>query len=106
MTMFFRRSSIMVGYLLEQSTQACVLEVINKIYESVGHDLFKKSIPLLLTDNGREFLMPDELAYNGNGLERRKVFYCDPNASYQKVVWRGITSSSDISYQRANHLTF
>jgi len=84
LTMFFRRSSIMMGFLLERCTQLCVLEVLNDLYESVGHEIFKKNIPLLLTDNGREFLMPDDIELNKIGQERTKVFYCDPNASYQK----------------------
>lgn len=84
MTLFFRRSSIMLGFLLDSCTQACVLEVFNDLYDLVGHEVFKKNVPLLLTDNGSEFLMPDELAYGKDGEVRTRVFYCDPNASYQK----------------------
>ncbi|WP_430885150.1 IS30 family transposase [Fusibacter sp. JL216-2] len=84
MTLFFRRSSMMFGFLLDNCTQECVLEVFNSFYDSVGHDVFKNNIPLLLTDNGSEFLMPDALEIGKNGEKRTKVFYCDPNASYQK----------------------
>jgi IS30 family transposase len=84
MTLFFRRSSIMIGFLLDNCTQECVLDAFNNLYHRVGRDIFKKNIPILLTDNGSEFLMPDELAYDENGQERTKVFYCNPSASYQK----------------------
>lgn len=84
MTLFFRRSSMMFGFLLDRCTQTCVLEAFNSLYDSVGHEVFKNNIPLLLTDNGSEFLMPDEIENSQSGETRTKVFYCDPNASYQK----------------------
>lgn len=50
MTLLFRRSSMMLGFLLDSCTQACVLEAFNRLYDSVGHDIFKDNISLILTD--------------------------------------------------------
>lgn len=84
MTLFSRRTSLMVGVLLDSCTQECVLEAFNDLYNSLGHEVYKQSIPIVLTDNGSEFIMPNEIAYDENGRERTRLFYCDPNASYQK----------------------
>ena len=36
------------------------------------------------TDNGVEFKDPQSLEFNPAGLPRTKVFFCDPQASWQK----------------------
>ena len=35
-------------------------------------------------DNGIEFKDPESLEYTANGCPRTKIFYCDPQASWQK----------------------
>ena len=47
-------------------------------------DTFRKLFPVFLTDNGVEFKDPESLEYTRNGYPRTKVFYCDPQASWQK----------------------
>ncbi len=46
--------------------------------------LFSQSFPVILTDNGSEFTNPLALELNSNGVQRTKIFYCNPMASYQK----------------------
>ncbi len=48
-TLFFRRSSLMVALLLAQITQVCVISAFNSIYDDVGKDLFESNISILLT---------------------------------------------------------
>ena len=38
----------------------------------------------MLTDNGSEFSNPLKLEFDALGNRRTRVFYCDPNASFQK----------------------
>jgi len=84
LTLFFRRSSFMAAILLDQCTQACVIEAFNKIYNDVGADVFSSSFPICLTDNGSEFLDTKSIEYDKDGKKRTEVFYCDPMASHQK----------------------
>lgn len=84
LTLFFRSCKTIAILLLDQCTQACVIEAFNKLYENVGSDVFKSSFPILLTDNGSEFLDVEAIEYDANGNKRTRVFFCDPMASYQK----------------------
>lgn len=54
------------------------------LYQQLGHDDFKRLMPVILTDRGTEFNDPEELEFNDAHDRRTYVFYCDPLASYQK----------------------
>ncbi len=84
LTLFFRRSSLMLAFLLDSCTQDCTIEAIDRIYDAIGMDVFKSNFALLLTDNGSEFLNPEAIENDLNGNQRTKVFFCDPMSSYQK----------------------
>ncbi|HQA59300.1 MAG TPA: IS30 family transposase, partial [Acetivibrio sp.] len=40
--------------------------------------------PVLLCDNGSEFTNPSAIEYDSQGQLRTRIFYCDPQAPYQK----------------------
>jgi len=84
LTLFFRNSSLMLIYLMPDNTQNSVKKVFDDLESALGLDLFRKVFPCILTDNGSEFLNPDELETSIFGFPRTKVFYCDPNSPYQK----------------------
>ncbi|MCG1025144.1 IS30 family transposase [Dehalobacter sp.] len=84
LTFFFRKCSLMLAFLMESCTQECVKTAIDWIYDELGMDVFRNSFPVVLTDNGSEFKSPESIEYDDKGLERTKVFYCDPMSSYQK----------------------
>jgi len=84
LTLFFRRSSLMVVLLLDQCTQSCVINAFDKIYDDVGANIFSSSFNICITDNGSEFLDSKSIEYDRDGKKRTKVFYCDPMASHQK----------------------
>ncbi len=69
---------------MDACTQECVKDVIDELYEWLGADVFKRCFPVILTDNGPEFKNPSKLEYDDNGIERTRIFYCNPMASYQK----------------------
>ena len=48
------------------------------------NELFEKTFPIILTDNGTEFGDPMALEFNPEGISRTRIFYCNPRASYQK----------------------
>ena len=61
-----------------------VIEVFDKLKKALGIRRFRKLFPVILTDNGRCFKNAMALEYTKSGSPRTKVFYCDPQASWQK----------------------
>lgn len=84
LTLLFRPSKLMLAYIMYEKTQAEVLRTFNMIEEDLGNELFEKTFPIILTDNGSEFGNPLSLEFNPEGIGRTRIFYCNPRASYQK----------------------
>ena len=85
LTLLFRKSNYMIAFKLENKTNDEVIRVFNKIKESLGKELFKKTFQCILTDNGTEFADPRTIEFDfETGEQLTKVFYCDPGKSGQK----------------------
>lgn len=84
LTMLFRSSKLMLAFLLNDRTANSVLKVFNWLEAILGNDLFEKTFPVILTDNGSEFSNPVSLEFNSKGIGRTRIFFCNPHASYQK----------------------
>ena len=84
LTLLFRRSSFMILILLQRCNQESVLKAFNALYSGLGYRLFRKTFPVILTDNGSEFKNPDGIEFTGDGKRRTYVFFCDPYVSNQK----------------------
>jgi len=84
LTMMFRNCSLMLIFLLEEKTQECVIEVFDFLCSNLGTGLFKELFPVILTDNGIEFQHPNKLEQDVAGNIRTKIYYCNPNSSWQK----------------------
>ena len=84
LTFFFRQSHLMLAFLMPDKTQNSVLKVFNQIEDKLGTDVFSKTFPMILTDNGSEFLDPYILEDNADGKLRTSIFYCEPRAAFQK----------------------
>ena len=85
-TLHFNAFDFMVGLLCDNKTAAATAAKINELKDrltlcgfSFG-DLF----PILLTDNGGEFSCVNEIECDQNDLRKTKVFFCEPNAPYEK----------------------
>jgi len=63
---------------------APVIEVFDMLTKKLGIRRFRKLFPVILTDNGRSFKNALALEYTKNGSPRTKIYYCDPQASWQK----------------------
>ena len=86
MTFQFVNVDFMFGLLLDNKTAAEAASKIRTLKERLcAYELkFSEVFPVLLTDNGGEF--SDVFAFE-NGLNEEpetKMFFCDPNAPYQK----------------------
>ena len=84
LTMIFRNTSFMLIFLMPDGTQKSVLTIFDYLTELLGLETFRKLFPVILTDNGVEFKDPEALEYSSNGCPRTRLFYCDPQASWQK----------------------
>ena len=102
LTFQFVNVDFMFGLLLDNKTAAEAAHKIHLLKEKLSACGFRFAdvFPVLLTDNGGEF--SDVFAFeNGlNGLAESKVFFCDPNAPYQKphvennhTLFRGIVQT-------------
>lgn len=83
LTMIFPQSELMLAFLCDCHTAACIQSKIDFLDEGLG-GLFPSLFPVILTDNGSEFSNPAAIETAPDGSTRTKVFYCDPMASWQK----------------------
>lgn len=84
LTLLFRNSKLMLAFLLNQKNSISVQKVFDYVENILGNELFEKTFPIILTDNGSEFSNPLGLEFNQEGIGRTRIFFCNPEASYQK----------------------
>jgi len=84
LTIYFRNSKLMIGFLLEHKTQEAVKTALDWMEKELTTEVFQETFKLILTDNGSEFLNPYLLEDGVSGAKRTQVFYCDSYASFQK----------------------
>lgn len=85
MTLYFRKSKLMLMFLIKKYKPNEVTKIFNEIRTSIGNELFKKMFEVILTDNGWEFSKPDDIEFNyETGEKLINVFYCDSYSSWQK----------------------
>lgn len=85
MTLYFRKSKLMLMFLIKKYKPTEVVKVFNDLKESLGEELFKKIFEVILTDNGWEFSKPQDIEFNHETGEKLvSVFYTEPYSSWQK----------------------
>lgn len=85
LTLHFVKAEFMLAFLRDANDSQSVISIFDSLDELLGIDKFRKLFPVLLGDNGGEFSNPTAIEYNrSTGEIRTRVFYCDPQASYQK----------------------
>lgn len=84
LTMIFRQNNFMLMFLMADGKMKSVETVFDRLTQLLGLSTFRKLFPVILTDNGVEFKGPDNLEHAINGCQRTRIFYCDPQASWQK----------------------
>jgi IS30 family transposase len=45
----------MLAFIIDSCSQTAVKDAIDKLFAVLGHEVFKRSFPVILTDNGSEF---------------------------------------------------
>lgn len=84
LTIHFVKCEMMLAFLRDANTAKSVEDIFDALYTDLGQDCFSNIFPLLLADNGSEFSNPSRIEFDENQFRRTRVFYCDPNAPYQK----------------------
>ncbi len=84
LTLHFVVPQLMLAFIREANTSQSVIDIFNKLYQELQPEVFRKLFPVLLGDNGSEFSHPTAIENDLQGHQRARVFYCDPQASYQK----------------------
>ena len=85
LTLLFRKTNLMLILLMRDGKAATVVEQFDYLTSLVGVENFRKIFPVILTDNGSEFKYTQELERTDQGEHRTRLFYCDPQASWQKA---------------------
>lgn len=84
LTLMFTNTDVMLAFLCDYHTAACVQAKIDFLYDNLKTD-FNTLFQVILTDNGSEFSNPVSLERSLEGTDRLKIFYCDSMASWQKA---------------------
>jgi len=84
LTLMFKSCGFMVAFIRDRNTSQSVIDCFEWMYRELGAKRFMAMFPVLLGDNGSEFSNPSALEFDALGNRRTRVFYCDPNASFQK----------------------
>lgn len=84
LTVHFVKAEMMLAFLRDHNDSASVINIFNDLYRTLGHDRFSRIFRVCLPDNGSEFSNPKAIEFNGTGVRRTRIYYCDPSAPYQK----------------------
>lgn len=84
LTLHFTIPQLMLAFLRESNTSQSVIDIFNRLCLKLGPAIFRRLFPVLLADNGSEFSNPTAVETAPEGYPRTRIFYCDPQAPYQK----------------------
>ncbi len=84
LTFTFKKGNFFIAFLLKDATQGSILAVFDHLTEHLGLAAFRDLFPVILTDNGVEFKDPISLEHSTKNCLRTRLFFCDPQASWQK----------------------
>ncbi len=85
LTVHFVKCEMMLVFLRDANTAKSVSDIFDFIYRNLGDTEFRRIFRVCLADNGSEFSNPTAIEFDlVDGGRRTRVFYCDPNAPYQK----------------------
>ena len=76
---------MMLAWLRDTNNSQSVIDYFDMQERKFGPERFRRMFPIILTDNGPEFSNPTAIEISPiTGKRRTRIFYCDPNASWQK----------------------
>lgn len=84
LTIHFVQQGLQLAFLRPSNDSQSVIDIFERLYLELTPDIFMDLFPVLLADNGSEFSNPGATERDRQGNPRTRMFYCDPNAPYQK----------------------
>lgn len=84
LTLHFTIPQLMLAFIRDSNTSQSVIDIFNRIYLNLSPATFCGLFQVILVDNGSEFSNPSAIETNLQGRPRTRIFYCDPQAPYQK----------------------
>ena len=84
LTLHFVEQNFMLILLMRDGKAETVVEQFDWLTACLGLETFQTLFPVILTDNGSEFKHTREMEHTVDGQHRTRIFYCDPQASWQK----------------------
>ena len=84
LTLHFTIPQLMLAFIRDANTSQSVIDIFDRLYLELHPDTFCELFQVLLGDNGSEFSNPSAIERDLQDNQRTRVFYCDPQASYQK----------------------
>ena len=84
LTLHFCNTNMMLMILMRDGKADTVVEQFDLLTSLLGLEEFRGVFPVILTDNGSEFKHTWALETTPDGKKRTRIFYCDPQASWQK----------------------
>lgn len=84
LTLHFPQFHMQLAFIMNEHTSSQVVATLDKIEQSLGADLFRMTFPVILTDNGHEFMDVSGMERSIYGGKRTTIFFCEPNRSDEK----------------------
>ena len=84
LTMIFVENDLLLMLLMPDGTGDSIIDQFDWLTDALGLDTFRELFPAILTDNGSEFKRVKDLEETWDKQKRTRIFYCDPQASWQK----------------------
>ena len=84
LTIHFVKVEFMLAFLRDYNDSKSVTDIFDLIDAGIGREHFMEIFRVILTDNGSEFSNPSAIEFGPEGNRRTRLFYCDPQASWQK----------------------
>ncbi len=84
LTIHFKKAEMMLSFIRDHNDSASVINIFESLYQCLGRESFMRIFKVCLADNGSEFSNPAAIEFDKDGLRRTHIFYCDPNAPFQK----------------------
>lgn len=84
LTLHFVKAELMLAFLRDHNDSQSVIDIFERLYLELRPDRFMEIFKVCLADNGSEFSNPKAIEFDRQGNQRTHLFYCDPNAPYQK----------------------
>lgn len=84
LTLHFPVFHMQLAYIMNEHTSSCVVQTLDMLEDVLGSELFKQVFPVIITDNGHEFMDIPGMERSLTGGNRTKIFFCEPNRSDEK----------------------